>query len=195
MNKIDRDPWRDAESLPLWFALLVLVVMLIFLFGCAAEQKIDPTTLPSDIQGKIIEYRDKLKYVHVTDWLATLFIVGGAASIFMVVRGMKTGFPLLIASGGGLIALRLDQSLAEQAWPYFVMGCLLLAGFVWYFYVSFIKDRAFSEIIKGGELFQGWVDEKAVTRKEQFRLAQDRFQSEPTKKLVKQAKKKLEVKK
>lgn len=34
MDKYDRDPWHDAETVPLWlFALIVTVLVLTFLFA------------------------------------------------------------------------------------------------------------------------------------------------------------------
>jgi hypothetical protein len=119
--------------------------------GCQPKaEPIKENLLPIEAKERIIEYRDKLKYVHVTDWLVAMFIVGIAISIFLAVKDPKTGVPLGLASLGGLFISRADQSLAQKNWPYLVMGGLLLAGFAWYFYVTFIDKRAIIELTNGG---------------------------------------------
>lgn len=159
-----------------------LLLCLLFIAGCEPQKTaIDPTTLPDEIKSEIFKWKIKTEIIHKTDWLATMFIVGGAASVFMLVRGMATGFPLLCAAVGGLIALRIDQSLAEKTWPYWAMGLFLLAGFVYYFYVTFIHKRAFKEVVAGGELFKAGFP---------FADAQSKAQSKTTRKLVKKAKEK-----
>jgi len=46
MDKYDRDPWHDAETLPGWFIVLVTIIMLmvILIGGCDEQQleQIDP---------------------------------------------------------------------------------------------------------------------------------------------------------
>ena len=152
--------------------LIMALMLCLFLVGCEPKPKpIEENLLPTEAKERIIEYRDRLKYVHVTDWLAAMFIVGIAISLFLTYRDPKGGIPLFIASAGGLIFLRSDQSLAEKEWPYLVMGVLLLAGFAWYFYVTFIDKRAITELANGGQKHNS------------------------TEKLVAKAKKKLEKKK
>ena len=34
MDRYDRDPWHDAETLPLWFLILVIVILAI---ACLVE--------------------------------------------------------------------------------------------------------------------------------------------------------------
>jgi hypothetical protein len=132
--------------------LAIALFLVLAMIGCQPKAKpIEEKLLLPEAKERIIEYRDRLKYIHVTDWLAAMFIVGVAISIFLTYRSPKTGIPLLIASVGGLIFLRSDQSLAEKEWPYLVMGLFLLVGSVWYFYVTFIDKRAITELANGGK--------------------------------------------
>ena len=51
MNKYDRDPWADAEAVPLWVVAVVLIVLLIGAFQAGCTPQIAATT-----DGRTIKY-------------------------------------------------------------------------------------------------------------------------------------------
>ena len=74
----------------------------------------------------------------------------------------------------------------------------ILAGFVWYIYITFIHKRAFSDVVEGCERFKNtWRGQSiAVNTKidKSFLAHQDTIQKQSTKRIVDKVQKKLKRK-
>lgn len=184
------------ERVEFWFGVvigIVVALLAVALFaGCAAPQSAGLAELPEQAKLPAFEYKEKLKLIYETNWLATVFICGGAGSIFMIIQGVKAGWGVLAASAGGLLFMRIDQALAEKLWLYLVAGGIILFGFIWYTINTFIRRRAFSEVVAGGERLKEFFPVAKVAFKKSYAGKKDGgVQSKSTKKLVKKEREKL----
>lgn len=171
-----------------WF----LIILVLVLFGCAPQQKpIDITP----VAGDIIE---KVRTVYKTNWLAMPFVVGVALGVALFIKGkIWDGLAVAGGSGAGLWALGSYQAFATHRYaPWISAVAVVVLGFGLLAWRFFIEGRAFKEVVAGGEWFKrtdtGKSKPNGISVSGTFNDIQSLSQSIPTKKLVKQAKKRLE---
>ena len=95
MDKYDRDPWHDAETVPLWLVLVIAAVLLLALIlgGCAMLEHTDKNgnvtkyfrigdqsigvgnvTLPD---GTVVNFTEQKSELPTVDITATSITIGG----------------------------------------------------------------------------------------------------------------------
>ena len=82
------------------------------------------------------------KRQRVTDWCRILFILGIAAGVFAVLRGNGWGLATILMSVAGLVAVHLDQKLAEIKAIYVLGGGLVISAYIAYFAWKLPKAKA-----------------------------------------------------
>ena len=128
--------------------VLILVFIIIMLWGCQVPQPIDTSTMTDAAKIDILETKEKLVYIYETNKLAVSFYIALAASVLMIIQRVKFGWGLLGASIIGLVAIRLDQTLASTyQWVYLVVAGLVGVGIAFYVWRTYIDKRAMSEIV------------------------------------------------
>lgn len=167
---------------------LILIFLVLFIFGCAPQQKpIETTPVPGDIM-------ETVRTIYKTNWLAMPFIVGIALGVALFIKGkIWDGLAVAGGSGVGLWALASYQAFATHKYaPWISAVVVVVLGFGLLAWRFFIEGKAFREVVSGGELYKLGDWRGGAYRKTEFNDAQDETQSSSTKKLVKRAKKKIE---
>ena len=161
--------------------LVGIVAVLILVSSCAGID--GPTTTPTP--GQVL-YRTVSK----TNWLATAAIVGIAVSAFAFLNGNKMGIAGMVSC---FIALSMTLAVARYATWLAAGGVIGSVGLL--IYSIFVKDRALTEIIQGGELvkehLKEWSNKEYATNEFAFKNIQAGAQSPTTEKIVKKGKGKI----
>ncbi len=162
----------------------LLLILFLLICGCAAQQAkpIETTPVPSDVI-------ETIRTVYKTNWLAMPFIVGVALGVVLLIKGkVLDGLAIAGGSGAGLYALASYQAFATHRYaPWIAAVVVLVLGFGFIAWRLYVDRRAFREVVAGGERFK----EIQKDFNESFGYAQNLNQNPSTKKLVKQAKRKL----
>ncbi len=117
-------------------------------------------------------------------WIPTLSIIGMAISVAALVNGSKSALPIFI---GCCTALGMALATVKYATAIAIGSAILAAGV--YIYGVFIKNKAFKEVVLGGENFKTLnPGEPSLSM---FKTAHKSSQSKPTGSLVDKAKVKL----
>ena len=208
MNKYDRDPWHDAETVPLWFFWLIIVVLVsllvagaLSLIGCQQQQS-DIDTVPEAERAELVRWKTKTVEVMKTNWLATLFILAAALSVVIICQGkVYQGGTALAGSLFGLFLLSTYQAFATHPyWPLVCAGVLVvsavgLAG--WAIYVKnkdlFNNKRAFKEVVFGVEKVKT-ADPRGYSYTTEVIKFANKHQSKMTKKMVDKVQEQLKEK-
>ena len=120
---------------------LLIIILLVLVSGCIARPAAK-SSISDPIKRTVIEK------IYETNWLVTLFIVGIAAGVFAIVRGaIEFGVAAVVSSIAGLVAVRIDQTLSTQTWPWIVAGIIILVATGAFLYR--IGKMAFREKLKG----------------------------------------------
>lgn len=157
-------------------AILILSGLLILIgisfSGCAL--------LPTQESDTISEPLTKV--INRTNWLATLSIIGMAASFFALLNGFKWGFAGMASCG-----LALFTSLATIKYAGVMSICGLIGSICIMIGSVLIKNKALIEIIKGVE----FVKSDPTIPKNTVNSCLDTDQSMSTKSIVKKIKSKI----
>ncbi len=122
---------------------LLIIILLVLVSGCIARPAAK-SSISDPIKRTVIEK------IYETNWLVTLFIVGIAAGVFAIVRGaIEFGVAAVVSSIAGLVAVRIDQTLSTQTWPWIVAGIIILVATGAFLYRDRIGKMAFREKLKG----------------------------------------------
>lgn len=153
---------------------LLIVILVLIAFFCAGCNAQNYSPIPDTPQQRLTET------VLKTNWLATVAIIGIAASAFAFLNGSKTGIAGMVAC---FIALSMTLATARYASWLAAGGLIGSLGLMIYSVLT--KDRALKEIVQGGQKLKEDSYPEFQTR---FNIVQKEGQSESTRKLVKRIK-------
>lgn len=144
-----------------WFWIIVAAVILFLIFaGChkSIESGIAETLTTDKAKTEAIitisEMKERMKRARATDILRFIFILAMAAGLYAWIRGNAGGTAVIIAGGGGLMAVQLDQKLAEIPALYVIGVAAIFVGFLLFLYRDRIGKSAFKNYIKGNHLIK-----------------------------------------
>ena len=178
----------EIEDVLWWIvAILFLIILMSPLSGCSILRpatSIDPIKPGTELLVKTV-----LK----TNWLMTVAIIGVGAGFFSFLNGNGKGLKIMSAC---FVVLSLVLAISQYAaW---IAGIAMAGAVGLMIYTTVTRNRALTEIVKGGEEFRRDVNENSLIDTgllplidKTFKNNHNFFQSPATKKLVKYIKENL----
>jgi len=157
----------------------IILALILFGSGCSMFQ---PGTSTDPIKpGTELLVKTVLK----TNWLMTVAIIGVGAGFFSFLNGNGKGLKIMAAC---FVILSLVLAISQYAaW---IAGIAMVGAVALMIYTTVIRNKALTEIVKGGERIQ-IIDGKLSDTAINFRTVQRNIQSLTTKKLVNYIRKNL----
>jgi len=142
-----------------WNVICVVVLLALIVFcGChkPVESEIGGKLTTDEARKEVVisisEMKERMKNARATDILRFIFIVAIFGGVWAWIRGNGSATAVILAAIIGLVAVQIDQKLAQLPALYVVGVGLIFAGFVLFLYRDQIGKSAFRKNLNGGIL-------------------------------------------